>query len=490
MPWALLETDAVDAFDGRWVELTGWVLTLDAMPRADYGLLVAEPACCAPRDPRAAVEVYFAAPVTAGAGVVTLSGRWCRLVDDPAGWRYQLRDAQVIDTVPETMTAPVPRRRLFLAAGAALGLVACSAGRFAPYTEPAAGQTGASNGTATNDPNAATSEAAIKAWLAPLLTIDMHSHAGRVIISRDPAIGAERPFLPVAAPMREGGMKVICLTIVTDTVVTRVTADRLRFEAYRQPNPGELYALSQTAFARANTLIEREGLSVITDAAGLRAAAQHGPSVIIASEGADFLEGDLTRVDEAYHQHRLRHLQLTHYRVNKLGDIQTEPPVHGGLSDFGADVVRRCNALGIVVDVAHGTYDLVKRAAAVTIRPLVLSHTSLSEHPSRRSRQITPDHARVIAGTGGVIGVWPSGGIFTDLAAMSTGVRRMVDVVGIDHVGLGSDMLGFISPPVFSSYRQLPAYAAALLTAGFSHVEVGQMLGGNYLRVFEAVLSG
>ena len=82
----------------------------------------------------------------------------------------------------------------------------------------------------------------------------------------------------------------------------------------------------------------------------------------------------------------MRCVQLTHYRVNELGDIQIESPVHCGLSDFGADVVRRCNALGIVVDVARGTYDLVKRAA-VTTRLLALLHTLPPEHPSRHSRR-------------------------------------------------------------------------------------------------------
>lgn len=193
----------------------------------------------------------------------------------------------------------------------------------------------------------------------------------------------------------------------------------------------------------------------------------------------------LDRVDEAYSQHHLRHLQLTHYRVNELGDIQTAPPEHGGLTDLGADVVRRCNALGIVVDVAHGTYDLVKRAAATTTKPLVLSHTALTAHRSARSRLITADHARVIAETGGVIGVWPSSGTYHDLPSMAEGMKRMADTVGVEHVGLGTDMLGFISPPVFTSYEQLPALADALRAAGFSPQEIQAVLGGNYRRVFE-----
>ncbi|WP_372913518.1 dipeptidase [Ralstonia pickettii] len=194
-------------------------------------------------------------------------------------------------------------------------------------------------------------------------------------------------------------------------------------------------------------------------------------------------------MDEAYTQHRLRHLQLTHYRVNELGDIQTEPPVHGGLTDFGADVVRRCNALGIVVDVAHGTFDLVKRAAATTTKPLVLSHTALSRAPRPRSRLISADHARAVADTGGVIGVWPNAADFPNLDAMAMGVKRMADVVGVAHVGLGTDMLGFIRPPVFTSYAQLPALASALLKAGFTVEEVGQILGANYRRVFEATMA-
>jgi membrane dipeptidase len=362
-------------------------------------------------------------------------------------------------------------RRLFLGAGAALGLVACSAGRLDRSVDAR------SHDERGDDP---------RDWLADTLTIDMHSHAGRVIVSRDPAIGANRPFTPVSATMREGGMNVICLAIVTDTFATRVSADGRRFEPYRMPAPGELYQLSKTEFARAAALVADQRLDVATDAQSLRAARRGGPAVIIAAEGADFLEDRIERLDEAHALHRLRHLQLTHYRVNELGDIQTEAAEHGGLSPFGADVVRRCNALGIVVDVAHGSLDLVKQAAALTSRPLVLSHTALSNRPGPRSRLISPEHARVIAGTGGVIGVWPSAGSFADLDAMAAGVRRMVDVVGVDHVGLGTDMLGFITPPVFTTYRQLPRYAQALVSVGFSRAEVGRILGGNYLRVFEA----
>lgn len=162
--------------------------------------------------------------------------------------------------------------------------------------------------------------------------------------------------------------------------------------------------------------------------------------------------------------------------------------MHGGLTPIGAEVVRRCNRLGIVVDVAHGTYDLVRQVAAITDRPLVLSHTSLSTAPKPYSRLISKDHARVVADTGGVIGIWPPASIFPDMAALATGMARMADVVGVEHVALGTDMRGLVGPSTFDSYRDLPALAGALLQRGFDADDVRRILGGNYARVFRASL--
>ncbi len=221
----------------------------------------------------------------------------------------------------------------------------------------------------------------------------------------------------------------------------------------------------------------------------LAAARENGGGAIVAAEGADFLEGDVGRLEDAWRRHALRHLQLTHYRVNELGDIQTAPPAHGGLTDFGAEVIRACNRLRIVVDVAHGTQALVERAARVSTRPLVLSHTALSQRPSRYSRAISPDHARLIAKTDGVIGIWPVAATFPTLAAMAGGIRAMADVVGVRHVGVGTDMLGLLGPSALDSYRKLPRLAQALVDAGFTREEAGMVLGGNYARVWAATMA-
>ena len=315
-------------------------------------------------------------------------------------------------------------------------------------------------------------------------SVDIHSHAGGIA---NPGRLTAGFFSPIGQPMRQGGMAAICLAIVSDGPTHRIMADG-RIHPYRQPDPGELYQFGQLAFGRAHELARDQGLSLIKDATGLRAARAGTASAIISAEGADFLEGQVDRVDEAYAKWALRHLQLTHYRVNELGDIQTEPPVHGGLTDFGADVIRYCNRLGIVVDVAHGTYDLVVRASSVTSKPLVLSHTSLSRSPAPYSRRISTEHARVVAKTGGVVGVWPPASEFATLTAMATGMARMVDAVGIDHVGLGSDMTGLVGPSILPDYDQLPGLAEALIGVGFSVGDTTKLLGGNYARVFAACM--
>lgn len=311
------------------------------------------------------------------------------------------------------------------------------------------------------------------------LAVDLHSHAGHLIRHN-------AAFAPVAAPMRAGGQSVLCLAIVADSPVTKVLPEG-RIQQVRQPAPGELAAWGEASFERAHRLIAEQGLAIVTTAAELDAAAGGTPGVVVTSEGADFLDGQVARLEDAYQRHRLRQLQLTHYRVNELGDIQTESAVHDGLTDFGADVVRACNRLGIVVDVAHGTYELVKRAVSVSTRPLVLSHTSLAEPPRSHSRLISHQHARLIASTGGVVGIWPARFVFRDRAEFAAGVAHAVEVVGVDHVGIGTDMEGLPSGSVFDDYAELPAVVAALRATGLSAADVAKILGGNYRRVFAAV---
>jgi membrane dipeptidase len=462
--WQDLGSARAETADGATVEIDGFPATVGASASTAHFILTFEPGCCPgcfPRDRTASVEVFAAAPVPVRGRSLRLTGTWCVRHDDPTGWRYQLHGARLLE--PPGWTAVT--RRGVLATGPLMCLAAC-AGADTP------------RGTSQRQADA---RRAIEA--AP--SVDIHSHAGGIANSRRMREG--RAFGAVGQPMRQGGMAAICHAVVSDGPTHRVMADG-RIHPYREPDPGELYQYAQLAFGRVHDLARDQGLAIIKDPAGLRAARAGTASAIIAAEGADFLEGKVDRVDETYSRWALRHLQLTHYRVNELGDIQTEPPVHGGLTDIGTEVIRRCNRVGIVVDVAHGTYDLVRRAASVTTKPLVLSHTSLSDTPARYSRLITPAHARVIASTDGVIGVWPPVSQFGSLTAMAAGMARMVDVVGVDHVGLGSDMTGLVGPSIFPEYDHLPGLAEALIGVGFTVADTTKILGGNYARVFEACM--
>jgi membrane dipeptidase len=451
--WDEIGGSGADVADGRVVTVSGYPVALPGQKRAAHFLLTQEPGCCpgcAPRDSRGTIEIEAHAPVPLHGGVVRLSGVWHVRRAAEGGSRYRLADAHPVD-LPGW--AGITRRRALAA-----GPLMCLGASVAP--------------------------GGARAAIEAATTVDLHSHAGGIASTGRMWSGSA--FGPVGVPMRKGGMAAVCLAVVSDGPTHKLIDGKLH--PYRDPDPGELYAYGQLTFGRLHGMIQAQGLAIVTDAAGLRAAAAGTPSVIVAAEGADFLEGQPDRVEETYRRWSLRHLQLTHYRVNELGDIQTEPPVHGGLTDTGAEVIRCCNRLGIVVDVAHGTFDLVKRAVSVTTKPLVLSHTSLATRPSRFSRLITPEHGRLVAQTGGVIGVWPPASVFPTMDALAAGMVRMVDAVGVDHVGLGSDMRGLVGPSTFPDYDRLPELSEALLRAGFSATDTGKILGGNYVRVFEACM--
>jgi membrane dipeptidase len=433
--WNDLGQPRVDRAVGAHVEITGYPLVLLKAGRADYFLMAGEPECCpgcVPANPLAVVEVFANEPLKLGTGALRLSGTW-HVAADPDGWRYQLRGATV---------RPGLSRRALMASPL--------------FCLPV--------------PALAQSEGQV---------IDLHSHAGN-IIGRMFGRGG---FTDIAGPMRQGGVAAINLAVVSDSPIIKLTDGRLR--PSRDPRAGELYNHTTRSFEQLHALAKEQNMALVRTAADLRAASSSRPSLIVSSEGADFLEGRIERLDEAHQRWSLRHLQLTHYRPNECGDIQTEPSVHGGLTDFGASVIRRCNQLGIVVDVAHGTIDLVRKATQVTTKPLVLSHTSLTGRPMAWTRRILPDHARLIAQTRGVIGIWPVASYFPNVLAYAEGMAEMAKVVGVDHVGMGTDHSGLVGASALPSYTDVPQLAAALRTK-FNAEETGKILGGNFRRVFEA----
>jgi membrane dipeptidase len=312
------------------------------------------------------------------------------------------------------------------------------------------------------------------------VAVDVHSHAGpNGIGSRNP------PSDDLARGMRAGRVAIVCLADVPDgPVLGRDASNVLR--ALRVPEPGQLYQHHLGRLAWMDELIARHEVQRVLTVADVKAAHAAGqPAIILDIEGLDFLEMKLERLEESY-QRGVRTMQLVHYTPNDIGDFQTGAIVHNGLTAFGADVIRACNRLGVVVDVAHGTADLVKQAVKLASKPLLLSHTALrgskaQGQTSLTERQITHDHARAIAETGGSIGVWH---FFASPERYADGLKEMADVVGVDHVSIGTDAGG--RGGLFPRYDDYPRLVDAMLRGGFTRADAAKIVGGNYLRIFAA----
>ena len=319
------------------------------------------------------------------------------------------------------------------------------------------------------------------ALLRDNISIDVHTHAGANGITSRTA----RPSDDLARQMRAGRIAVLCLADVPDGPILGRNARNV-LVALRTPEPGFLYGYHLDRLAWVDELVAKHGIRRALTVADLKAAHAAGqPAIIVDIEGLDFLEKKLERLEESYRR-GVRTMQLVHYTPNDIGDFQTGPVVHHGLSPFGADVIRACDRLGVVVDVAHATADTVTQALRVSTTPLLLSHTALrgsrAQGPTPLTeRQITPDHARALAEAGGSIGIWH---FFPSLERYVDGLKEMADVVGVDHVSVGTDTAS--TPGLFSEYDHFPRLVDAMLRGGFTPADAAKVVGGNYLRIFAA----
>jgi membrane dipeptidase len=324
---------------------------------------------------------------------------------------------------------------------------------------------------------------AARSLLEKTVSIDLHSHPSLFPgLASDSMAGHRRQA-------EAGGIRILTLAAVADAVLLGRTP-RGGLEARRDPSPGELFASTWRQLDVLTSRSQEVGMRTLGSAEDVTGTDPTTVNSLLAVEGCDFLEGRLERLQQAY-ERGVRSLQLVHYRVNELGDIQTEAPRHGGLTDFGRQAVRELNRLGIVVDVAHATFSVVKGVVETTSQPIVLSHSNIQD-ASGWARFITVEHARLVAGTGGVIGAMPIvfGNRGDNIAGYVNHVSRLVDAVGMDHVGIGTDMDGIGPGAVFTSYGRWPSLTAALLDRGYRPDDVGKILGGNFQRVFAKVRAG
>jgi len=276
----------------------------------------------------------------------------------------------------------------------------------------------------------------------------------------------------------------------------------------------------------------KDQIELATTAADIERIVKSGKiSIFLTIEGGHQIDDDLA-VLRMYYRVGIRSMTLSHFQNNNWADSSTDKPVHNGLTDFGKDVVREMNRLGMIVDVSHVSDKTFYDAIAVSSKPVILSHSScraISDVP----RNVTDDMIRALAKNGGVMGINFGEGFISpkdaeslrktiqsnnaapvlygkaldDYAAAQyrnelsahynaqatiedvvAHIDHVVKIAGIDHVGIGSDFDGITGPPQgLEDVSKMPSLVAALLKHGYSEADIKKILGGNYLRVIRAV---
>jgi membrane dipeptidase len=224
------------------------------------------------------------------------------------------------------------------------------------------------------------------------------------------------------------------------------------------------------------------------DLAAYETARRERPAItagLLAIEGAHALDGDPANV-EVVADAGYRMMSPSHFFDNAFGGS-----AHGvektGLTGKGREMIRRMEARGMLVDIAHASVATIDDVLAMAARPVVASHTGL-RGTADNTRNLTDAQARGVAATGGVIGIgfWPTACGGDDVAAIARAIRYAVDVAGIEHVGLGSDFDGAVPVPFDST--GLVQLTDALIDAGLADDDIGAVMGGNARRLLLDIL--
>lgn len=212
-----------------------------------------------------------------------------------------------------------------------------------------------------------------------------------------------------------------------------------------------------------------------------RATGEKLVAAIFAIEGAHPLQGDIGRLDALF-EHGLRVSGLTHFFDNELGGS-----LHGvsgqGLTQFGGQVVRRADELEIIIDIAHASPQMVKDVLDITTRPVILSHGGV-KGACDSPRNLDDDLMKRIAANGGLVGIgfWKGAVCDASPGGVVNSIRYAIDLLGAEHVALGSDYDGAVTTNFDSS--ELAVLTHEMLANGFTEQEIRHVMGENVKRFF------
>ncbi|WP_423815757.1 dipeptidase [Rhodothermus profundi] len=302
-----------------------------------------------------------------------------------------------------------------------------------------------------------------------------------------------------------------------------------------QDTPGASKALADSLIDMVEALVRQapDKFMLARSPDDVRRAHREGRiALLMGMENGSGLEGDLRNVAYFY-ERGIRYITLTHARVNQLSDSSYDTTrVWNGLSPFGEQVVDEMNRLGMLIDISHVSdsafYDVLRRTKA----PVIASHSSARHFTPGWERNMSDEMIRALAANGGVIMInfgssflrseyqtrgdslrqqlraeLEAQGLAPDspegrrwmarqrkqhpigtVADVADHIDHVVQLVGVDHVGLGSDFDGvFALPEGLQDVSMYPNLVAELLRRGYSEADIEKILGGNLLRVWETV---
>lgn len=269
----------------------------------------------------------------------------------------------------------------------------------------------------------------------------------------------------------------------TDNIKILAVAERWPIATWSSLTERALYQASKLRDAAA-----RSGgkFTLITSSAELssyldrRITDPHITAGFLGIEGAHALDGNLDNLDRLFDA-GFRMMAPTHFFDNDIGG-SAHGVEKGGLTDKGKEMIRRMESKRMIVDVAHASAKTIDDVLAIATRPVFVSHSGV-RGTCDNQRNLSDDELQGIARTGGVIGIgyWDTAVCGTDAQAIAKAIRYAANLVGVDHVGLGSDFDGAVKTPFDTT--GLVQITDALIAEGFSDEEIGKIMGRNVLRL-------
>jgi membrane dipeptidase len=356
------------------------------------------------------------------------------------------------------------------------------------------------------------------------IVVDTHNDITTMMEDEDYDIGQSSvgKYHTDLARMKEGGLTAEFFSVFVD-------------KKYAEQGGAARRALDQIDWVYRSVERYPQQMMLATSVADIRRAKREGKiAALMGIEGGHAIEDSLFALRDFYRL-GVRYMTLTHNNSNDWADSSRDTAKHNGLTDFGKDVVREMNRIGMLVDVSHVSDKTMSDVLDVSTAPIIASHSSaraLANHP----RNIPDDLLRRIAKNGGVVMVNFYPAFLSDeynaaenartarlkpqadalQAQYKDDPRRLADelkklndanpipkvpfsvlidhidhivkVAGIDHVGIGSDFDGVPDLPAgMEDISKLPNITYELLKRGYSEQDVRKILGENFLRVFSEV---